>query len=92
MNVVKSECKDCMMCICHNRNTCNKDTFIGANVQDFKAEGTKLEVLKDIMKQEVAEGPKNLSQFTIEDPTNEVDKIKSDDSHKNIDKIKDADD
>jgi len=77
MNMVKSECKDCMMCICHNRNTCNKDTFIGANVQDFKAEGTKLEVLKDIMKQEVEEeGAKNLSQFTIDDPEKNIDKIK----------------
>lgn len=64
-NVTKSQCKECMMCICHNKNTCNKDTFIGANVQDFKATGTKIEILKEIMKEEVAEGPKNLSQFTI---------------------------
>ena len=65
-NVMKSECKECMMCICHNRNTCNKDTFIGANVQDFKAEGTKLEILKDIMKNEIeVEGQQNLSEFTI---------------------------
>jgi len=85
MNMVKSECKDCMMCICHNRNTCNKDTFIGANVQDFKAEGTKLEVLKDIMKQEVEEGAKNLSQFTIAAPETDKSVV----SHKNIDKIKD---
>ena len=67
-NVVKSQCKECMMCICHNRNTCNKDTFIGANVQDFKATGTKIEILKEIMKEEVAEGPKNLSKFTINNP------------------------
>ena len=54
------------MCICHNRNTCNKDTFIGANVQDFKAEGTKLDILKDIMKDEIEiEGHQNLSEFTI---------------------------
>jgi len=78
MNMVKSECKECMMCICHNRNTCNKDTFIGANLQDFKAEGTKIEILKDIMKDEVEnEGAKNLSQFTIEDPENNVAKIKN---------------
>jgi len=67
-NVTKSQCKECMMCICHNRNTCNKDTFIGANVQDFKATGTKIEILKEIMKEEVAEGAKNLSQFTINNP------------------------
>ena len=78
MNMVKSECKECMMCICHNRNTCNKDTFIGANLQDFKAEGTKIDVLKDIMKDEIEnEGCKNLSQFTIEDPENNVAKIKN---------------
>ncbi|HAW79664.1 MAG TPA: hypothetical protein DCX27_08100, partial [Balneola sp.] len=53
-NVTKSQCKECMMCICHNKNTCNKDTFIGANVQDFKATGTKIEILKEIMKEEVA--------------------------------------
>jgi len=85
MNMEKSECKECMMCICHNRNTCNKDTFIGANVQNFKAEGTKLEVLKDIMKQEVEEGAKNLSQFTIAAPETDKSVV----SHKNIDKIKD---
>ena len=68
-NVVKSQCKECMMCICHNRNTCNKDTFIGANVQDFKATGTKIEILKEIMKEEVeVEGHKNLSKFTINNP------------------------
>jgi len=68
-NVTKSQCKECMMCICHNKNTCNKDTFIGANVQDFKATGTKIEILKEIMKEEVAEGAKNLSQFTINNPS-----------------------
>ena len=65
MNMVKSECKDCMMCICHNRNTCNKDSFIGTNLQDINAEGTKIELLKEIMKTEVEEGAQNLSQFTI---------------------------
>jgi len=65
-NVVKSDCQNCMMCICHNRNTCNKDTFIGANLQDFKATGTKIDILKEIMKDEIQiEGAKNLSQFTI---------------------------
>jgi hypothetical protein len=67
-NMVKSECKNCMMCICHSRNTCNKDIFIGANVQDIKGEGTKFEILREIMKEEIAEGPRNLSQFTIKDP------------------------
>ena len=72
-NVMKSECKECMMCICHNRNTCNKDTFIGANVQDFKAEGTKLEILKEIMKEEIeVEGHQNLSEFTINGPDKNV--------------------
>jgi hypothetical protein len=72
-NVTKSQCKECMMCICHNKNTCNKDTFIGANVQDFKATGTKIEILKEIMKEEVAEGAKNLSQFTINGGEKNVD-------------------
>ena len=67
-NMVKSECKNCMMCICHNRNTCNKDLFIGTNVQDIKGEGTKFEILREIMKDEIEGGAKNLSQFTIKDP------------------------
>ena len=65
-NVVKSECKECMMCVCHNRNSCNKDTFQDANVQDFKATGSKIELLKEILKQEVeVEGRVNKSKFTI---------------------------
>ncbi len=75
-NMVKSECKNCMICVCHNRNTCNKDTFIGANVQDIKVYGTKFELLKDIMKEEVASGAKNESKFTIEEPEKNVDKNK----------------
>ena len=70
---VKTECKDCMMCICHNRNTCNKDTFIGANVQDFQATGTKMEILQEIMKEEVEkEGAKNMSKFTINNGNNNI--------------------
>jgi len=77
MNVVKSECKDCMMCIAHNNNTCNKDTFIGANVQDFKATGTKIEILKQIMEEEVKGGAKNLSKFTIDNGEKNVKDIKN---------------
>jgi len=79
-NMVKSECKNCMMCICHNRNTCNKDLFIGSNVQDIKGQGTKFEILREIMKDEIEGGAKNLSQFTIKDPPQE----------KNISDVKDV--
>mgnify|MGYP003140546829 CR=1 FL=1 len=73
-NVMKSECKECMMCVCHNRNTCNKDTFENANVQDFKATGSKIDLLKDIMKEEVeVEGRVNHSQFTIDNGEKNVD-------------------
>jgi len=76
-NVMKSECKECMMCVCHNRNTCNKDTFENANVQDFKATGSKIELLKDIMKEEVeVEGRVNHSQFTIDNGEKNVDDSK----------------
>ena len=62
-----------MVCICHNRNTCNKDTFIGTNVQDFQAKGTKMDILKEIMKEEVEkEGAKNMSKFTINNGNNNV--------------------
>jgi len=73
-NMVKSECKHCMLCICHNRNTCNKDLFIGTNVQDIKGDGTKFEILREIMKEEIEGGAENLSQFTIEDPPSTEDK------------------
>ena len=76
-NVEKSECKECMMCICHNNNTCNKDTFIGANVQDFKATGTKIEILKQIMEEEVKGGAKNLSKFTINNGEKNISDIKN---------------
>ena len=92
MNMVKSECKECMMCICHNRNTCNKDTFIGANLQNFKAQGTKIEILQDIMKDEVEnEGCKNLSQFTIEEPKNKSPNT-IEEKEKNVSETKNADD
>ena len=67
MNVVKTECALCMICVCHNTNTCNKDSFEEANIQDAKMSGIKLEILEDIMKGELEEGRINNSKFTIPD-------------------------
>jgi hypothetical protein len=65
INVVKSECALCMICVCHNTNTCNKDAFEDVNVQDSKIQGPKFELLENIMKNEVKNGKCNLSKFTI---------------------------
>ena len=65
MNVVKTECALCMICVCHNTNTCNKDSFEDSNIQDAKISGVKLDILKDIMKDELKEGKINKSKFTI---------------------------
>ena len=65
MNVVKTECALCMICVCHNTNTCNKDSFEESNIQDAKISGMKLDLLQDIMKDELKEGKINKSKFTI---------------------------
>jgi len=65
INVIKSECALCMICVCHNTNTCNKDAFEDVNVQDSKIQGPKFELLENIMKNEVKNGKCNLSKFTI---------------------------
>ncbi len=65
INVMKSECALCMICVCHNTNTCNKDAFEDVNVQDSKIQGPKFELLEEIMKNEIKNGKCNLSKFTI---------------------------
>ena len=42
-----------MICVCHNTNTCSKELFKETNVQDMNVEGTKIEILKNIMKDEI---------------------------------------
>ena len=64
-NVMKSECALCMICVCHNTNTCNKDAFEEVNIQNNKIQGPKYELLQEIMKNEIKEGKNNLSKFTI---------------------------
>jgi len=80
MNVVKSECALCMICVCHNTNTCNKDSFEECNIQDAKITGIKLEILEDIMKDELKEGKCNKSKYTI--PKIEKPEIKSEVEYK----------
>ena len=65
INVIKSECALCMICVCHNTNTCNKDAFEETNIQDQSIQGPKLELLEEIMKNEIIEGKCNKSKFTI---------------------------
>jgi hypothetical protein len=68
--VVKSECANQMICVCHNKNSCNKDSFQDINVQEANISGLKIDILKQIMAEEVAGGRKNLSKFTIPKQTN----------------------
>ena len=65
MNVVKTECSLCMICVCHNTNTCSKDSFEECNIQDAKITGVKLEILNDIMEHEIKEGKMNNCKFSI---------------------------
>ena len=53
-NVRKTECAYVMVCVCHSNNTCSKELFKEVNVQDAKIEGEKIEILKNIMKDELA--------------------------------------
>ena len=62
-NVRKSECANCMICVCHNKNTCSKEIFKETNVQEVKMEGLKVDVLKEIMKDELEEGFNDLAEF-----------------------------
>jgi len=65
MNVVKSECALCMVCVCHNTNTCNKDAFEECNIQKAKISGIKYDILQSVMKNEIDEGKCNKSKFSI---------------------------
>ena len=65
-NVEKSECGNCMICVCHNTNTCSKELFKEVNVQDITIKGTKKDVLDFIMKDEITDGFEDLAQFQKE--------------------------
>ena len=62
-NVRKTECAGVMICVAHNTNTCSKESFKGINVQDAKIQGVKLEILKEIMKDEVECGFQENAEF-----------------------------
>ena len=76
-NFISSECCLQMICVCHNTNTCNKDSFEEINIQKADITGTKRDVLEAIMSEEIASGKVNESPFTIPDqgipPTEEKD-------------------
>ena len=68
MNVKKSECALCMICVCHNTNTCAKDAFEDVNIQTANITGIKKQILEEIMKDEIKSGKNNQSKFTIPKP------------------------
>jgi len=45
-----------MICVCHNNNTCSKEQFKEANVQDGKLAGTHVDVVRAVMATEVELG------------------------------------
>jgi hypothetical protein len=64
MNVCMTQCMYQMICVCHNRNTCCKDQFLEKKCPEATFEGLKFDILRDLMKEEVAEGYQNLSEFS----------------------------
>jgi len=66
--VIKSECALCMICVCHNTNTCNKDAFEEVNIQEASITGLKRDLLEKIMKDEILSGKENNSKFSIPKP------------------------
>ena len=66
-NFVSSECALQMICVCHNTNTCNKDSFEEINIQGANITGDKKDILEMIMAEEIASGKDNQSPFTIPD-------------------------
>lgn len=67
INVRKTECANCMICVCHNTNTCSKEMFKEINIQEIKVEGMKIDILKEIMKDELEEGFIDSSAFKCSD-------------------------
>jgi len=65
--VRKTECAGCMICVCHNSNTCSKELFKETNVQDVKIKGEKIEILKQIMKDELEAGFNDIAPFKCSD-------------------------
>jgi len=71
-NFVSSECCLQMICVCHNTNTCNKDSFEEINIQEADITGDKKDILEMIMAEEIASGKDNQSPFTIPDQGHEI--------------------
>lgn len=72
INVRKTECSGCMICVCHNTNTCSKELFKETNVQDVNIKGEKIEILKNIMKDEIESGFNDIAPFKCSDGVKKV--------------------
>ena len=62
-----------MICVCHNNNTCSKEQFKEANVQDSKLAGTHVDIVRSVMATEVAEGFKDNAPHRVEPTTTQTD-------------------
>ena len=61
--IVMTECKYCMLCVSHNHNTCSKEMFLEANVQEGEVSGIKADILKEILKEEINLGRDDQAEF-----------------------------
>lgn len=55
-----------MICVCHNNNTCSKEMFKEANVQDSTLQGSHVDVVRAVMATEIANGFQDNAPFKKE--------------------------
>ncbi len=66
-NVINLDIQHLMICVCHNNNTCSKEMFKEANVQDSELQGSHVDVVRAVMATELKEGFKDNAPFKKED-------------------------
>ena len=71
--VMNLDIQHLMICVCHNNNTCSKEQFKEANVQDSKLAGTHVDIVRSVMATEVAEGFKDNAPHRVEPTTTQTD-------------------
>ena len=65
-NIINLDIQNLMICVCHNNNTCSKEMFKEANVQDSTLQGSHVDVVRAVMATEIANGFKDNAPFKKE--------------------------
>lgn len=65
-NVINLDIGNLMICVCHNNNTCSKEMFKEANVQDSTLQGSHVDVVRAVMATEIANGFQDNAPFKKE--------------------------